>query len=80
MRKIVSQILAILLLAISISAQTEELNPFLIDEFGSENLEGILARLDNLTIKLSENSNTKAIIRIYGGNENCFACHYRRGS
>ncbi len=80
MRKIVSQILAILLLAISISAQTEEPNPFLIDEFGSVNAEEMFARLDNLTNQLSENPNTKAIIRIYGGNENCFACHYHRGS
>lgn len=64
MRKIVSHILAILLLAISISAQTEEPNPFLIDEFGSVNAEEMFARLDNLTNQLSENPNTKAIIRI----------------
>ena len=80
MRKIVLQILAVLLLGISIQAQGEVQKPILIDEFGKLNLEDILARLDNLTINLSKSDNTKALIRIYGGNENCFTCHYQRGS
>jgi len=69
-----------LLLVISISAQTAEQKPVLLDEFGRLGLEEIMARLDSFTTGLSTTPDTKGLIRIYGGDENCFACHYRRGS
>ncbi len=80
MRNIVFQILAILLFTISISAQTENPKPILIDEFGRLNAEESFARLDFFKSELSKTANAKAAIRIYGGSENCFLCHYRQGS
>ena len=80
MKKIILQILVVLLLAISIPAQTEEKKPILIDEFGKTSDEDTFARLDRLINELSQRPDAKAVIRIYGENENCFLCNYRRGS
>jgi hypothetical protein len=80
MRKIISQILVVLFLAISIAAQSEaqKIEPF--DEFGNIGLEDLMARLDMLISESSKNPSTIVLIRNYGGSENCFLCYYRRGS
>ena len=64
----------------AIYAQIEPQKPILIDEFGKLNAEESFARLDYLTIQLSKNKDLKAVIRINGGSENCYFCHYWRGS
>lgn len=80
MRKIISHFLVVLFLAFPIFAQSEKqkIEPF--DEFDQISLEEIMARLDNLIFTASQNPNTKALVRIYGGSKNCFLCHYKRGS
>lgn len=79
MLNIILQVAVILFFITSAYAQTEEQRPILIDEFGRVNAEESFARTDSLNIKLSENKNSKAVIRIIGG-EDCFLCHYSRGS
>ncbi len=80
MRKIFFQVFLVLLFIISISAQANKQEPILIDEFGKINAEENFARLDFLNSELSKTENAKAVIRISGGDENCFMCHYRQGS
>ncbi len=80
MKKIILQILVILLLAISIPAQTEEQEPILIDEIRRTSDGDTFARLDRLIYELSQKPDAKAVIRIYGENKNCFLCNYRKGS
>ncbi len=80
MKRFISQILAVLLFTVSIFSQTEKQTPVLIGEFERVSLEDIFGQLDYFTFSLSKTLNTKGFIRIYGGNENCFLCHYRRGS
>lgn len=80
MKKLISQILFILLLAVSIKAQTEEQKPVLLDEFGRLNLESTAARLDFFLSKLLETPSANGVIRIYGESENCFLCRYHFGS
>ena len=78
MRKVISQILAVLLFVVSVSAQ--ENKPKLIDEFGRLTAEDNFLRLDFLALELKKNEDLKGVIRIYGGGENCFLCHYGQGS
>ncbi len=80
MKKIILQILVVLFSAILISAQPEEQKPVLIDEWGKINLEEIMVRLDGLSVELGNNPNTKALIKIFGGNANYFSSPYLRGS
>lgn len=80
MRKLIFQILIILVLTFPVLAQTEQQNPYLFDEFGDITSEDIFARLDGFNYELSKANNSKAIIRISGGGENCYLCHYRQGS
>ena len=80
MKKFISQVLVVLVLAISISAQTEDQKPVLLDEFGRVSLEEIMLRLDMFINESSKTPNSKGHIRIYGGNENCFLCRYGFGS
>ena len=80
MKKVVLQILVVFLLAVSISAQVEENQPGLIDEWGKVNLEEIMAQLNSLTIELEKKTNTKLFIKIYGGDANYFSSPYLRGS
>lgn len=78
MKKITLHILAVLLFVVSVSAQ--ENKPRLIDEFGWLNAEENFAQLDSLAIELKKNEGLKGVIRIYGGGETCFLCHYSQGS
>ena len=80
MKKIILRILVGLILATSVSAQTQEQKPVLLDEFGRVNLEEIMARLDMFINESSKTPNAKGHIRIYGENENCFLCRYGFGS
>lgn len=65
MKKIISQILVVLALAISISAQKNQ--PVLVDEFGSLSNDNLNARIDNLAHEVFKTPQTKALVRIYGG-------------
>lgn len=80
MNKCIAQILFILILTISISAQTEEREPILIDEFGIVNSEQMAASLDGYMVSLMNNPNARGVIRISGDDEECFLCRYRRSS
>jgi hypothetical protein len=64
-KKITSQILFILALAFSISAQENQ--PQLLDEFGKLSNDDLNARLDNLAFEISKIPKSKALVRIYGG-------------
>jgi hypothetical protein len=65
MKRIISQILVILALAFSTSAQENQ--PVLFDEFGKMPLDEMNARLDNLAIEINNTPQSKALVRIYGG-------------
>ncbi len=78
MRKIILQILAFLLLTISISAQDNQ--PKLVDEFGEMPLDEMRARVNNLALEVNQLPNSKALIKIYGGQQYSFASAYIRGS
>lgn len=80
MNKFILQILFVLLFSITLAAQTDDLQPILIDEFGHITSEDIFARLDGLKDELSKAKISQSIIRISGGGKNCFLCHYREGS
>jgi hypothetical protein len=80
MIRITSQILLVLILIASISAQTEEQKETLIDEFGETNLEETVLRLDVSISQLLNRPNTKLHFKIYGGNENYFARPYLQGT
>ena len=81
MQKLTLQLLfTLFLFTTAIYTQTEQQKPILLDEFGKLNAEENFARLDFLTSELLKNENLKAVIRINGGSENCFLCHYWQGS
>jgi hypothetical protein len=80
MRRTIIQILLILLLAISIPAQSAKQEPELLDEFGRLDLDELMGRLDSFALTVFKESNATGFIRIYGGDEKCSFCHYRRGS
>jgi hypothetical protein len=80
MKKFVRQILLVLILAVSISARSDEQKITMVDEFGKVSLEDLAARLDYLGSELDKNPTNKAVIRIYGGQEDFFAFPYIRGS
>lgn len=80
MRKVTVKILLILIFAVSVTAQSKEQKPELIDDFGVLNLEEIMARLDYFISSVKKISDTKGLVRIYGGDADCLTCHYRRGS
>ena len=75
MRIIILQISVVLLLTVSISAQENQ--PKLIDEFGKMPLDEMNARLDNLALEVIKTPQSKALVRIYGGEGNY---SYVRGS
>lgn len=77
MKNSISQILVVLFLVISISAQTEENKPKLVDEFGILSLDDLMARIDNLAVQVGNTPKSKALIRVYGGQGNY---SYVRGS
>ena len=80
MNKFILQILFGLILSISLSAQTNDLQPILIDDFEGFNSENMAAHLDNFVSEISNAPNNKGIVRIYGGNEECFLCRYGKAS
>ncbi len=80
MKKFISKILLFLILIISISAQSGEQKITMVDEFGKVSLEDLAARLDSLRSELEKNPTNKAVIKIYGGQEDFFAFPYIRGS
>jgi hypothetical protein len=67
MRKIISQIFIVLLLAISFSAQSEIDKPKLVDEFGNIPMGDLLSRLDAFSNNLFKNEKSIALIKIYDG-------------
>jgi len=78
MKKIISHVLAVLLLTISISAQDNQ--PVLFDELSNVPLDELMARIDNLAVQIGNVPNSKALIRIYGGRKNSFMYSYSRGA
>jgi hypothetical protein len=78
MKKIISYFLAVLLLAVSISAQGN--SPELIDELSNVPLDELMARIDNLAVQIGSVPNSKALIRIYGGWENSLISSYNHGA
>lgn len=78
MKKLISHIFVALLLALSISAQEDQLRLF--DEFGEMPLGETMARLQNLAIEIGNTPKSKALIRIYGGQKDSFGFPYLRGS
>lgn len=79
MKKII-QLSLVFALVINIFAQNSEQKIVLIDEFGVLGSEDISARVDNLRTELNNQPNSKAVIKIYGGQENSFALPYLRGA
>ncbi len=71
MKNLISQILVILLLVFSISAQENQ--PVLFDEFGKLYNDDLLARIYGLSIEADKIPNSKALVQISGGNDNYFA-------
>jgi len=80
MKIIILQILALIIFIDSISAQNSNGQPELIDEFGNSSLEERFARMDNLGIQIEQTPNSKALVRIYGGDKRYFASAYVYGS
>ena len=80
MKKIASQILAVLLLTVSIAAQVEDNQPKLIDEFGFMPADELMARIDALANQIAATPNSRALIRVSGGQKNYFAFSYVYGS
>jgi len=78
MRKIILQILVTLFLTISISAQENQ--PKLIDEFGKMSNHDLMGRIDNFAYEVNKIPNSKALVRISGGNKDDFGSPYIRGS
>jgi hypothetical protein len=69
MKKFISQILMFSILAISLSAQSENSEPVLVDEFGKLPLGDLSLRMDVLQNELKTKKDSSALIRIYGGTE-----------
>jgi hypothetical protein len=80
MKKVFLQILLALLLTVPLMAQTERQEPQAFDQFGKINLEELMSRLDNFIIAFRNSPNTKAVIRTYASEENCFLCRYHFGA
>lgn len=80
MKIIVLQILAIFIFTISISAQSKDNQPELVDEFGNVSLEDRFARMDGLAFQIEQTPNSKALVRVYGGDQRNFASPYVYGS
>ena len=78
MNKLLLQVLVILLLTISISAQENQ--PKLIDEFGSVYLDEFRMRVTNLALEVKNTPKSKALVRIAGGQKNEFSSPYVWGS
>jgi hypothetical protein len=78
MKRIISQILVILALAFSISAQENQ--PKLMDEFGKMPNDELMARIDGFANEVNKIPNSKALVRISGGNKEYFGSPYIRGS
>lgn len=78
MRKIILQILVALFLTVSISAQKNQ--PVLIDEFGKMSNHDLMFRIDNFAVEVNKIPNSKALVRISGGNKDYFGSPYIRGS
>ncbi len=80
MRKLILQILIVLVLATSVFSQIEKKSPILVDEFGGLPLDDLMARLDFAISELQKQGGNKIQIKIYGGNADYFATPYLRGS
>ena len=78
MKKIIFQVLVVLLLAFSISAQENQ--PELIDEFGNISLDDLMLRIDYFAREVNKIPNSKALVRISGGKKDYFGLPYIRGS
>lgn len=80
MKKIFLQILCALLLTLPLTAQRSVQKPEIFDQFAKINLDDLMGRLDNFIFQSRKSSGTKAHIRIFGSNEDCFLCRYRFGA
>jgi hypothetical protein len=80
MKPSISLVLVVLFLAFSISAQPEDTTPKLVDEFGNLPLGETMARIDALMVVVGNTPNSKALVKIYGGQEESFARPFYHGS
>lgn len=78
MRNVILQLSAVLTLAFSISAQENQ--PVLFDEFGKMSNHDLLWRISGLAVEIYKIPNSKALVRISGGNKDYFGSPYIRGS
>lgn len=80
MKKIILEVLIVFILSAYTFAQSAEQKITMLDEFGKVSLEDLAARLDYLRNELEKNPTNKAVIKIYGGQEDFFAFPYIRGA
>jgi hypothetical protein len=78
MKKVISLILAVLLLTVSAPSQGNQ--PKLIDQIGKTSLEDLMVRVVILGGETGKSPNSRALIRIFGGKEKSFAFPYVYGS
>lgn len=78
MKNLISQILIVLFLAVTVSAQENQ--PELLDEFGVLGDCDMSARIFNLGVHLGNNPQAKAVVRIYGGDKDFPGGAFFRGS
>lgn len=78
MKSLISQIIVVLFLSISISAQENQ--PELVDEFGKIHSDELMFRIDGFARHIYKIPNSKALVRISGGNKDYFGLPYVRGS
>jgi len=71
-------VLTILLFAISIAAQENQ--PQLVDEFGKLSMDDLLGRITNFAMEVNKTPNSKALVRISGGDKDYFGLPYALGS
>jgi hypothetical protein len=76
MKKLISLVSVVLLLAVSIAAQVEDNKPKFVDEFGKMPLDEMKMRIDSLARDMKSTPNSKALIRIYGGQDVYFGRPY----
>ncbi len=78
MKNLISQIIVVLFLSISISAQENQ--PELVDEFGKMHSDELMGRIDSFAREIYKIPNSKALVRISGGKEGYFGLPYVQGS
>lgn len=80
MRKLILQILTVLVFTTSVFSQTNSENPIIVDEFGLLPLDDLMVRLDAAVYELQNRNGDKLQIKIYGGDADYLARPYVFGS